>query len=510
MTGNRTIKFIFTIGLVLLLVLGCLMYLGWERVALRPLDFLSEQQLSAMKPEQLVSLEMIQLYGQQAPADIDNNTVFVPIPSGELSNEEIVAVLSSAVSCIDPSCRLYLQQELLEENIGQLVSRSIPLSLIVARGQQYQQLSLMLSTMPIMDMKTLRSYVDNQNTTIYAGNYCLFSAGDVESSEMTTSGMLEWHVRGSTSAFHTKKPWKLNLKNAKGKSMKMQFLDLGTDDDWIMNNMCFDDVKVREKFALDFWNTYIQNKDNLPMSQGRYTELFVDGEYRGVYLLERRIDEEYLPINSEREIIFKGITNDRERGVYGSYEVIYSPFSSSQAYQLLDDARKLRNGHDINFSSYIDTSLFLNYIAAVDNIRHKNNFYILQEDEGYSLSFVPWDTDYSFGTTWVVDRPAIGDTLDKICLRHEHEDFSSLFPQLEYQTAQRWMELRQDVYTEENIVSMLDKQYALVQNSGALIRDKQKWGEWNQGADTYDKIVDFAIERLDVLDEYYSAILEAE
>ena len=70
---------------------------------------------------------------------------------------------------------------------------------------------------------------------------------------------------------------------------------MGSDDDWILNPMSLDDFKVKENLLMTLWNELAQENDwDVRMSTGNYCEIVMNGRYRGLYLLQRRIDRKYL------------------------------------------------------------------------------------------------------------------------------------------------------------------------------------------------------------------------
>lgn len=288
---------------------------------------------------------------------------------------------------------------------------------------------------------------------------------------------------------------------------------MGEDDDWLLNPMIFDDLNVREKLAMDFWNTYIYPKSSpYQMSCGEYIELFVDNEYRGLYLLQRRIDEEYLPIDRDRDIIFKGYSNLTEFAkVPTDYEIIYSPFDQEKTYELLIDALNFENGHSIDLDSFVNIELYLNYLHAIDNRRFKNTFFILRaEESGYVLYFLPWDTDLSLGIAWT-DTAILSNldmTLNRTGHRVEYTVLTESFPGLEQDIARQWQQMRGQIYQADKFIKIFEENRSVLEGSGAPIRDEQKWGLFHSGTDTQEQMLTFINERLEVLDLHYQAVLE--
>ena len=69
---------------------------------------------------------------------------------------------------------------------------------------------------------------------------------------------------------------------------------------------------------------------------------------------------------------------------------------------------------------------------------------------------------------------------------------------------QSWKELREDIFTEENIFSKIDEYTASINENGAFKRDYNYlgWNTWG-GEDTLENFKEYVQRRLQVLDELY-------
>ena len=345
----------------------------------------------------------------------------------------------------------------------------------------------------------------------------LFAGCDPYNNSYTvTNSELEWHVRGGSSTNDTKRPQKLNLKK-NGEISDVNLLGLGSDDDYILNPMNRDDTDIREKFLMDFWNKYFGSAEsNFNMSTGEYVEVIINGEYMGLYLLQRRIDRKYLELDKDKDILIKGKPTWEADTVEQAYEIIYSPYTSEETYEILSTYLwSLRSGSFFDIENFIDLSLFFNYSVITDNSGFKNMFYVLKSDgENYSVSLVPWDVDISLGVTWKKDNFAYDydQSMNTIAGRMEYDRVKGYVHYLELEKGEenfekrlekRWGELRENVFTSDNIESILDEYQKLLEKSGAKIRDKQINGYYYGGEDTFKRLKDFAVLRIFKLDEFY-------
>ena len=270
--------------------------------------------------------------------------------------------------------------------------------------------------------------------------------------------------------------------------------------------MVQDDTKVREISEIQFWNRYLAGSGTpYPMSGAEYVELIVDGDYRGLYLLQRRVDRKYLNLDKENDILFKGVNTWEADTLAEGYEIVYSPFDTEETYEALEDALEAEGWNGIDLDSFLETSLYLNYFAARDNRAYKNMFYVLRWEDGrYVLYFVPWDTDMSMGVKWdEVFQYDYEATMSKMQQRMEYPEMEQLYPDLAQQLSDLWSTRRASTYTEENILELLKTNIRLVNASGAYYRDNQRWGTHYDGADDQELLLQWARERLDVLDEFY-------
>lgn len=404
----------------------------------------------------------------------------------------------------NPEYELYFLDTPALRNISDSVQNGKQLTLIIKCGVSYQKVPVVITTLPVLYLDLEGTGQDEQGRNIMNGKLTLWnSAAPPSESYQTATSFVEWRMRGNSTRIYPKLSWKVNLRDENGQNNDVDFLGLGSDDDWILNPMSMDDTSVKEKLAQELWNQLVSQTDyNYKMSQGEYIELFINGAYQGLYLLQRRIDTKYLGLDREKDILMKGINTWEAESSYDAYEIVSTPYEMEETYGLLDKAMAFEEGHTINSANFIDLSLLLQFISGIDNYGYKNTFYALkQKNDDYELYLVPWDTDLSLGVPWGYDYE---DSIDEIIERYEMQTMRREVPDIDAQIAERWKVLRNSIYSEENIFSVYSEITNELMVSGAMGRDEEQWGLLHAGEDNWENLERFIKERLTFLDEYYS------
>ena len=436
-------------------------------------------------------------HGQPVAVDLETSTIYI---SEDLETEEEIREIWSGFRFTTGGHKLYT---VLEEDITQALNavsenRSFPLY-IVNRARQYMQYQVVFTSLPVMTLEGSFYDKDPQSEReIYSGEMALWTP---DMQDGLVFSKLHWHERGASTSLLPKTSLKLSLKKNNGQNRYLDLLDMGEDDDWILNAINRDDTKIREKLFMDLWNQAAEESSQPPMSTGKYIEVICNGTYEGVYLLQRRVDKKYLDLSPE-DSLFKG----KQTYIDGTKTFYYEQlFGSSQHDSLLQEILSGKNPSAIQPENLIDLNLFLQFSNAYDNLYPKNMYYLLRRQEDFlQLQMIPWDTDISFGmelsdifyyddSTW--NAPPIE--------RPETPFLRSTLPDLDSLTAQRWAELREDLLTQDNIFRIIDTCYETLHRSGALLRDQASWSQQYCGEDTADGLKDWISRRLTFLDQHY-------
>ena len=341
----------------------------------------------------------------------------------------------------------------------------------------------------------------------------------------------EINVRGASSKYYyPKKGYKISLtQKSAGDHLRandVSLLGMRQDNDWILYGAYNDQEKIRNVYSSNLWQYSCAEDNEYGVNTGaeyKYLELFVNGEYRGLYALGYSIDKKQLQLDVEggREALYK-VSNwvDSSTVYYGNlegYEVKgmgerednWSPLSDyfSKLYLEPADNEGLYQGIDID--NAIDIYLFFNLIQGIDNVSGKltyNMFVAMKGNEqgGITALYCPWDMDRSWGNDqdlydMAPDRNCIMESgyLNQLMLNGDDAVWEKIFD--------KYRKLRSTVWSEESLNAMIDEYEADIFDSGAFLRDKERWpeGAYADPTDKLDVFRDYVMERLRETDDYY-------
>ena len=136
-----------------------------------------------------------------------------------------------------------------------------------------------LATMKIIwRPNNARNYVSDQNTATYL-NY---------------NGRIEIETRGSTSQIPDKKPYSLTTllpDNVSKNNVKL--LGMPKENDWILNALSYEPSYIRDCLSYE-----LSRRLGNYASRGKYCEVIINGDYKGLYLLmeKLKIDDDRIDI----------------------------------------------------------------------------------------------------------------------------------------------------------------------------------------------------------------------
>lgn len=433
--------------------------------------------------------------GEPAPVDAATSTIYLAIQPG-MTAKELVGRLEMSIG------QLFFVRDDAFDDMAEAVAQGHVFTLLAVNdGYDCMKYNVVFTTLPVLSLT--QSDIDGEE--LY-GRLCAWDPyNEAWGTARPLGERVSWHLRGRSTRVEPKPGWKLTVLKENGTAKNVDMAGLGSDDDWILNPMCMDDTRVREKLLMDLWNQIAeQNEWDEPCSTGEYVELLINGEYRGLHLLQRRIDRKYLGL--EDELLFKGQVSETADTAMDVYQLVYSPLNMASSYETMTGVWKDGTKWDVN--NFIDISAFLQFGALADNTGYQNTFYLLQpREEGYICSMIPWDMDMSFGTVWVEGarfQYKGDDMLTCNTNRWVYDEMLALHPGMEKQLSARWLELRQGVLSWENIEVTLDRSIQTILESGAYERDFETWEPRYGGQDTHEVLKQWIQDRLQWCDEYYA------
>ena len=297
-------------------------------------------------------------------------------------------------------------------------------------------------------------------------------------------------VRGGVSRMHPKQSYAFELAGP------VQLLDMRTDDDWILNAAYVDISLMRHKLAFDLFRSLGTSEGSAGKRfavDSRFIEVYLNGNYRGVYLLMERVDAKLLgftPWNREAQhhaCAYKAVNHSanfyelghqgyRQKEPNPKHQTYWQPIDDFNAFVVNANRSEFFHprtgvGSRLNLSNAIDFHLLVLVTSNYDG--NTKNFYFCRDgSHSDSLTarffFVPWDYDGSFGRNWDGRKMSYGDWMANHLLNRLHSDKTY---RRNFQL--RWKSVYQKQFSARNIHRQIDKS---VQTLGdAVVRNFERW-----------------------------------
>ena len=411
--------------------------------------------------------------------------------------------------------------------------------IIVATGNQaakaeqvrvgQEMFILYRTTMPVINITTDGPIV---NTPAVHG---IVSVADAQGNVIEMDAGFK--IRGTSSQLYDKKSYRMELwADETGLLMAdTTFLGLRSDDDWNLEAMWTQPLRLRNKVANQLWMEMYQlpyqssEPDALPGIRMEYADLFVNGEYVGIYALTERMDRKQLGLRKYngnlRGVLYKGNGAgaptfeslpdfDNASDTWDNYEWVY-PNESDTAIDwenLYGFTNFVMNASDNAFYSQyslqadvdnlVDYYLFVNVLKAMDNMGR--NVFLARYKKSSTYFYLPWDLDAILGLDTdghqgVGTAGLMGNGLYDRLLNDCQPDGFVEKAQLRYNA------LRNDVLTRDHIAAMFRNQYELLDEEGAYEREHEAWPDFVADASQLDYLSDWLDARLQYLDTELNA-----
>ena len=339
-------------------------------------------------------------------------------------------------------------------------------------------------------------------------------------------------IRGTSSQQYDKKSYRVELwADETGTLMAdTAFLGLRSDDDWNLEAMWAQPLRLRDKVANELWMEMYQlpyaesEPDALPGIRMAYADVFINDEYIGVYALTERMDRKQLGLRKYngdiRGVLYKGngpgaptfesLPNyDNTQYTWDNYEWVY-PNESESAINwnhLYSFTNFVMNASDnVFYSQYaaqfdkanaIDYYLFINALMAMDNMGR--NLFLARYKKSSTYMYLPWDLDAIWGldtegnktySTSGLESNGFFDRLTQDC---NENGFVAL-------AKTRYHVLRNSILTKEHIMELVQRQYEELMESGAYDREHEAWPSFSVDESQLTYLSDWLDNRFNYLD----------
>lgn len=389
-------------------------------------------------------------------------------------------------------------------------------------GEMPLTVKLMITGLPIL---TLNSELPMASLTNDSKTECTVSLFDPEKQGTRNCYNLNGvvRVRGNSSSYYDKKSLALELRNKNtSETIDKAFLNMRSDDDWILDAMYMEQLRMRNRVSHDIWldmhKPHYASKEPKALStnRGEMAEMFYNGEYMGIYCISEKVDRKQLDLNKTTGAMYKGESWDEECILKNSmgYDVPYDDFFSGWQIQHPTEPNNWEPFLDflqfaiesdfkgaastfakgitdrVVMDNMVDFLLHLNIVNGTDNTG-RNTFLSVYDTnsktgEESKFFYTPWDLDATFGTDWLyqqvdpdlflglqdVDVPSERTYGNFMLMKIAKYDIGGFGAKIK----KRWAELRADKASERKIIERFEYYYDILNTSGAYSREYNRWG----------------------------------
>ena len=322
--------------------------------------------------------------------------------------------------------------------------------------------------------------------------------------------------RGSSALRYGKKSFAVKLTDENGGDLDACILGIREENSWILDAMAIDRIRMRNRVCFDLWNQmsrtpYDTKYDGRNGTAGEFVEVFVNGEYHGLYCLTDKVDRKLLGLKKAKEgndgsvdvrgLLYKGISWEsasdllsyEEAGTdtvsWNAWELTYpDDYPSADTWQplmdLIDfcsektDDRTFQEEWETHFhkGNLVDYMVFTLALNVRDN-GYKNMYLSCRNiEDGQQFLITPWDMDASLGGNWNGERLDGTSHLNRYDgigpynrLHKENiDDFTGSL-------RETWGRYGGSVFSPANVERILDGYARRFMQSGAWQREYEKW-----------------------------------
>lgn len=371
-----------------------------------------------------------------------------------------------------------------------------PIDIIIYNDKYYYETKIQLTNLPLISIESKEIITDNEtNSTLKYINY---------NNNLSTN--IKIHIRGGSSKSFDKKSYRVHTYDKDYiKEKNVLLSDLYYGSSFILDSIYRDPSKIRNTLSTELWNNISKDFTNVNIDY-EFVEVFVNNEYKGLYVLIEPVNRKKLNLNksdsNDTSVIIKSqnwetIDNSQNKknidtDTYLGYEIKYpnkKSFYSISWEKILTKIsgyysnNLVENNYQTikntwNLKNYIDIIILNGFINNEDNNLIKNNYIYMKSLSSNEVYIQPWDMEYSFGLNYSIK--------DKLKLKINKEDYNKIYTIFKHKNSKeineliikRYWELRKGILTEEYFDNLLDN-YKEKLTKGATSRDSKLWYEYD-------------------------------
>lgn len=339
--------------------------------------------------------------------------------------------------------------------------------------------------------------------------------------EMRTEGRLmasfdcKLRYRGASSLKYEKKSFAIKLLDSDGEDLDANVLGIRKENDWILDAMAIDRIRMRNRVCFDIWNEisktpYKTDFDNRNGTLGYFVEVYLNGDYHGLYCMTDKIDRKLLGLKKAKEqsdgsvyvrgVLYKGeawtdatrmtgydISESFDGESWNGWELQYpDDYPCYDAWKplmnLIDFCNtrnaffKLHYRQHFYYDNLVDYALFIMGLNIIDNNVKNTHFSCPDINVNETFLITPWDLDCSLGGLY---EGSHYEEYTKISELTSNYIYYQLYvynvDNFRGSMKERWQELLSGIMSLDNFNSRLDAYAKRFKESGAWQREYDKW-----------------------------------
>ena len=326
----------------------------------------------------------------------------------------------------------------------------------------------------------------------------------------------KYRIRGGAASAYEKKSFAVKLIDENGEDLDANILGIREENSWILDAMAIDRIRMRNRVCFDVWNEvdktpYKTNLDNRNGTLGQFVEVFINGEYNGLYCMTDKIDRKLLGLKkikvgsggttSVKGLLYKGVSWDSgctllsyeeadvDKDTWNAWELQYpDDYPSIDTWKPLmdlidfcsdktsDETFQNEWGNWFYMDNLLDYVVFTFAMNIGDNA-YKNTFLsTVNIQDGHKYLISPWDMDMSLGGNFDGDyfkELANTDRYDIVApfnrlMAKDIDGFNELL-------RNKWTENYETLFSPISVAKRFDDYAAQIISSGAWYREVAKW-----------------------------------
>lgn len=516
-------------------------------------------------------VDSIRLGGKDLVHDYASDSYFAPLPASARDGADYVARFEVKMRQTDTEYSLTVDGKPLAAD-GTVTLNGVtcetPYTIAVMKNgtEEVASAQLNFTFLPIVEIK------------MPSCNGSYYTTGSIRVTDANFAGydstyIAAFRYRGATAQSFAKKSYAVKLRDADGNSVDHEYFGLRNDNNWILDAMAVDKACMRNRVSTDLWNDfaprpYQRRKGWEPKAKsgtrGRFVEVFLNGEYHGLYCMTEKIDRKQLRLKksdpatatSEETVrgtlykskqwgyeVFMGheqdtkvfphrapaaYNNNLRAETWRSYEIKHPDWEDEKIDwgPLWNAINFVATSSDSEFDNSVeqyfeldelrDYYLFIELMLATDN--HGKNMFFYNYDQlnteyAKKMGIAPWDLDGTWGRRWDGSEKYTGaeQNFDTFLWEYEHGQHTIYYRLQNSQywywndmLKERYAQLRQSDFNTEALKNRFQEYSDLFTESGAAGREQTRWGGYHRNiAGDVEFIKDWIEKRINFLDEQY-------